>query len=96
MHNNYFFMNYNNYIQAISHYRKALQLNPDDGEMHYELGTLLLSMVSGWYIRVLNYFSESMPSDTIKASGKSLVLFGMQLRTVMPYSNMAFLSSKFQ
>ena len=35
-----------NSIQAISHYRKALQLNPDDGEAHYELGTLLLSMVS--------------------------------------------------
>lgn len=46
MHNNYLFINYDHYIQAILHYRKALQLNPDDGETHYELGTLLLSMVS--------------------------------------------------
>jgi len=41
-------INYNNSIQAISHYQKALQLNPDNGETHYELGTFLLSMVSDW------------------------------------------------
>ena len=35
-------------------------------------------------IRVLNYFSGDVPSDT-KASGGILVPFGMQLRIAMPY-----------